>query len=76
VSASVRRVRVPETFPRERVVLGELHLLRGRVDGVLDQIGVLLRQAEIDEQAWPRVEEAARLARRGGCPTSCVSGSG
>jgi DNA-binding response OmpR family regulator len=64
VSASVRRVRVPETFPRERVVLGELHLLRGRVDGVLDLIGVLLRQAEIDEQAWPRVEEAARLARR------------
>jgi DNA-binding response OmpR family regulator len=57
-------VRVPETFPRERVVLGELHLLRGRLDGVLDQIGVVLRQTEVDGEAWPRVEEATRLARR------------
>jgi DNA-binding response OmpR family regulator len=64
VSARVGRVRVPETFPRERVVLGELHLLRARLDGVLDQIGVVLRQPEVDEEAWPRVEEAARLARR------------
>jgi DNA-binding response OmpR family regulator len=55
---------VPETFPRERVVLGELHLLRGRLDGVLDEIGVVLRQPEVDEEAWTRVEEAARLARR------------
>jgi DNA-binding response OmpR family regulator len=57
-------VRVPDTYPRERVVLGELHLLRNRVDGVLDQIGMVLRQADVDEQAWPRVEEATRLARR------------
>jgi DNA-binding response OmpR family regulator len=57
-------VRVPSTFPRERVVLGELHLLRNRLDGVLDEIGALLRQTEVDEQAWPRVEEATRLARR------------
>ena len=64
MSATARRVRVPETFPRERVVLGELHLLRGRLDGVLDQIGVVLRQPDVDEEAWPRVEEAARLARR------------
>jgi DNA-binding response OmpR family regulator len=64
VSATARRVRVPETFPRERVVLGELHLLRNRLDGVLDQIGTVLRQPDVDEQAWPRVEEAARLARR------------
>jgi hypothetical protein len=27
VSATARRVRMPETFPRERLVLGELHLL-------------------------------------------------
>lgn len=64
VGAMVRRVRVPETLPRERVVLGELHLLRSRLDGVLDQIGAMLRQPEVDEEAWPRVEEAARLARR------------
>jgi DNA-binding response OmpR family regulator len=61
---SAVRVRVPETFPRERVVLGELHLLRSRLDGVLDQIGAVLRQPEVDEESWPRVEEAARLARR------------
>jgi DNA-binding response OmpR family regulator len=64
VSATARRVRVPETLPRERVVLGELHLLRGRLDGVLDQIGVVLRQPEVDDEAWPRVEEATRLACR------------
>jgi hypothetical protein len=61
---SAVRVRVPETFPRERVVLGELHLLRSRLDGVLDQIGTVLRQPDVDEDGWPRVEEAARLARR------------
>jgi DNA-binding response OmpR family regulator len=64
VSATATRVRVPETFPRERVVLGELHLLRSRLDGVLDEIGTVLRQPEVDEEAWPRVEEATRLARR------------
>jgi DNA-binding response OmpR family regulator len=64
VSATMRRVRVPETFPRERVVLGELHLLRSRLDSVLDEIGNVLRQPEVDEDAWPRVEEATRLARR------------
>jgi DNA-binding response OmpR family regulator len=61
---SARRVRVPVTFPRGRLVLGELHLLRSRLDGVLDQIGVVLRQSEVDDEGWPRVEEAARLARR------------
>jgi DNA-binding response OmpR family regulator len=64
VSARAGRVRVPETFPRERVVLGELHLLRSRLDGVLDEIGAVLRQPNVDEESWPRVEEAARLARR------------
>ncbi len=64
MSATERRVRMPETFPRERVVLGELHLLRSRLDGVLDEIGSVLRQPDVDEDGWPRVEEAARLARR------------
>lgn len=64
MSPRTERVRVPETFPRERVVLGELHLLRGRLDGVLDEIGAVLRQSDVDEAGWPRVEEAARLARR------------
>jgi DNA-binding response OmpR family regulator len=64
VSATMRRVRAPETFPRERVVLGELHLLRSRLDGVLDEIGAVLRQPDVDEYGWPRVEEATRLARR------------
>jgi hypothetical protein len=64
IEVSARRVRVPVMFPRERLVLGELHLLRSRVDGVLDEIGVVLRQPVVDEEVWPRVEEAARLARR------------
>ncbi len=64
VGVTATRVRAPETFPRERVVLGELHLLRSRLDGVLDQIGSVLRQPEVDEDAWPRVDEATRLARR------------
>jgi DNA-binding response OmpR family regulator len=64
VGVTAPRVRVPETFPRERVVLGELHLLRSRMDGVLDEIGLVLRQPGADEEAWPRVEEATRLARR------------
>ncbi|HET6869485.1 MAG TPA: winged helix-turn-helix domain-containing protein [Solirubrobacteraceae bacterium] len=61
---SAIRVRVPETFPRERLVLGELHLLRSRLDGVLDEIGAVLRQPDVDDDGWPRVEEAARVARR------------
>jgi hypothetical protein len=64
VSTRAKRVRVPEAFPRERVVLGELHLLRSRLDGVLDEIGTVLRQPQVDQESWPRVEEAARLARR------------
>ena len=64
MGVTATRVRAPETFPRERVVLGELHLLRSRLDGVLDEIGNVLRQPEVDEDAWPRVEEATRLARR------------
>ena len=64
MSVTVGRVRVPETFPRERVVLGELHLLRSRLDGVLDEIGNVLRRPNVNDDGWPRVEEATRLARR------------
>ena len=64
MSPRLERVRVPDTFPRERIVLGELHLLRGRLDDVLDQIGGVIARAEDVDGAWPRVEEAARLARR------------
>jgi DNA-binding response OmpR family regulator len=60
----LERVRVPDTFPRERVVLGELHLLRGRLDAALDEIRAVIERAEDPDDAWPRVEEAARLARR------------
>lgn len=64
MGARLERVRVPEAFPRERVVLGELHLLRGRLDGVLEEMAVLIARADALDEAWPRVEEAARLARR------------
>jgi DNA-binding response OmpR family regulator len=63
VSSKVERVRVPETYPRERVVLGELHLLRGRLEGML---AAVVEEVEASDQPerWERVEEAARLARR------------
>jgi hypothetical protein len=63
VSPRLERVRVPDTFPRERVVLGELHLVRSRLDEMLAEVAaVIARSAEPDE-GWLRVEEAARLAR-------------
>ena len=61
MSPRLERVRVPDSYPRERVVLGELHLLRGRLDGTLDDVGRLVASGG-DE--WCRVEEAARVARR------------
>lgn len=43
-------------------MLGELHLLRGRLDAMLGEVaGVSERDAD---EGWLRVEEAARLARR------------
>jgi len=60
----LERVRVPENFPRERVVLGELHLLRGRLDELLDEVARVIATSERADEAWLRVEEAARLARR------------
>src|SRR5262245_45195035 len=60
------RVCEPASFPRERVVVGELHLVRVRLDDVLAQLGSLVAESERDVQ-WARVEEATRLARRAVC---------
>jgi DNA-binding response OmpR family regulator len=48
--------------PGERILAGELYLLRGRLDDALAEIGRLV----VGErgQAWEDVEEAARVARR------------
>jgi len=44
-------------------VLGELHLLRGRLEGMLAEVAEEV-QASDQPEGWERVEEAARLARR------------
>ena len=62
VVSSGGRVRCPETFPRERVVAGELHLIRGRLDDLLAEVAALA--ADDQGEAWLRVEEAVRLSRR------------
>lgn len=64
MSPRLERVRVPDPFPRERVVLGELHLLRGRLDETLTEVARVIETAAQPEVGWLRVEEAARLARR------------
>ena len=51
VSARLERVRVPDTFPRERVVLGELHLLRGRLDEVLGEVARVIETGEQADEA-------------------------
>jgi hypothetical protein len=60
----LERVRVPDIYPRERVVLGELHLLRGRLDDALEDVAHLIASGDDAEREWLQVEEAARLARR------------
>ena len=64
MSPRLERVRVPETYPLERVVLGELHLLRSRLDGALEDVAHLIASGNDAEREWLRVEEAVRLARR------------
>jgi DNA-binding response OmpR family regulator len=50
-------------MPAERVVVGELHLIRARLDqALLGLASVAVSAAGLDD--WGRVEEAARLARR------------
>ena len=58
----LERVRVPETYPREKSLLGELHLIRGRLEGMLGEVAVQIQTSEREESE--RVEQAARLARR------------
>ena len=57
------RVRQPATYPAERVLIGELHLLRSRLDELLGRIASVVVAAERDEE-WLRVEQGARLSRR------------
>jgi len=64
VSPRLERVRVPDTYPRERLVLGELHLLRGRLDEMLGEVAQVIETGDQADEGWLRVEEAARLARR------------
>jgi DNA-binding response OmpR family regulator len=64
VSPRLERVRVPDIYPRERVVLGELHLLRGRLDEMLGEVAGVIERSDHVEEGWLAVEEAARLARR------------
>lgn len=52
----------PEGFRRERLLLGDLHLVRARLDATLAGIAELISMGDGD--GWLRVEEAARLARR------------
>jgi hypothetical protein len=48
----------------ERVLFGELHLVRRRLDATLDTISALARTGVRGEQ-WEDVEQAARIAYRG-----------
>lgn len=64
MSPRLERVRVPDTFPRERVVLGELHLLRSRLDALLGEVAGVIERSSQPDDGWLAVEEAARLARR------------
>lgn len=48
----------------ERMVIGELHLVRRRLDRTLDGLGALLRATGRFEE-WEDVEQAARVAYRG-----------
>jgi hypothetical protein len=63
VSTRLERVRVPDTYPREKSLLGELHLIRGRLEGMLAEIAEEIQTSD-QEERWERVEQAARLARR------------
>lgn len=63
VNARLERVRVPGTYPREKSLLGELHLIRGRLEGMLVEVAEEVQASDQDER-WERVEQAARLARR------------
>ncbi len=50
-------------YRREKALLGELHLIRRRLEGALGSIAYVVRTAE-EDGPWRRVEEATRLASR------------
>jgi DNA-binding response OmpR family regulator len=50
-------------YPREKSLLGELHLVRGRLEEMLVEVAEEIQTGDQNE-GWERVEEAARLARR------------
>jgi DNA-binding response OmpR family regulator len=60
--AKSERVCRPESFPRERIVVGELHLIRSRIDALLAMLSGIATEEACEE--WLRVEEATRIARR------------
>lgn len=62
MNLSLERVRVPSTYPLERMVEGELLLLRRRLDLVLEEVGRFAVAS--GDEGWLRVEEASRIARR------------
>jgi two-component system phosphate regulon response regulator PhoB len=45
-------------------VLGELHLLRTRLDELLREVAGVIERSQAPGEGWLRVEEAARIARR------------
>jgi DNA-binding response OmpR family regulator len=55
----------PVTVPRERIVVGELHLVRARIERLLVELSGIAAGDPAEE--WVRVEEAARIARRALC---------
>ncbi len=63
MSPRFERVQQPDTYPREKSLLGELHLIRGRLERMLAQVAEVIQTSDEDER-WERVEQAARLARR------------
>lgn len=56
------RVRASD-YPQERLLLGELHLVRQRLDDTLLGIAHLLATTHKQDE-WERVEEAARIGSR------------
>jgi hypothetical protein len=75
----LERVRVPDTYPRERVVLGELHLLRGRLDGALEDVAAVIAKGSAQELEWLRVEERGApgsSGARGGCDRGAATTAG
>ena len=63
MSRILARVKLPSSYPPEKIVVGELQVMRERLDDTLAEIAYLIAKAEPDSP-WQRVEEATRLAQR------------